>query len=91
MTLDTDIVNTVLSAKCTAGYWSTQIINQEKNGQDTGCDKKKLMMLILFVLVLEDYWCSNFSAQGSITPGFPCLSQSDAVQLLANLKVLIGI
>lgn len=92
MLLATDIFDTVLTAKCVSGCWANILVQRGENGDNIECDEKKFMLLIQWIMILEVYYCNNFDAttQSSVTPDYPCLTQSEAEELLAKLKILIG-
>ena len=91
MNLQDDIFLTVLQAKNTTGCMSTTFINMEKNGEDVECCEMKLMVLVKWIKVMENYYCTNFTVNGNVTdPDLPCLTQLQAQELLAKMKVIIG-
>lgn len=91
MNLQDDIILTVLQAKNTTGCMATTFINMEKNGEDVKCCEKKLMVLVKWIKIMENYYYTNFTANGNVTsPDLPCLTQLQAQELLAKMKVMIG-
>ena len=87
-----DIFDTVLQAKCVAGCWAKQLSDRFYAGDNITCDEKKFMLLIQWILIMEGYYCENYDAttQSEITPDYPCLTATQAEQLLAKMKVLIA-
>lgn len=91
MNLQDDIILTVLQAKNTTGCMATTFIAMEKNGEDVECCERKLMVLVKWIKIMEDYYCINFTANGNIaSPVLPCLTRLQAQELLAKLKVMVG-
>lgn len=86
-----DIFMTVLRAKCTAGCWAKQLSDRFYAGDNITCDEKKFMLLIQWILIMEGYYCDNYDEnQSKITPDYACLTETQAEQLLAKIKVMIG-
>jgi len=87
-----DIFLTVLRAKCTAGCWAKQLSDRFYSGDNITCDEKKFMLLTQWILIMEGYYCDNYDTNNSqITPDYPCLTETQAEQLLAKIKIMIGI
>lgn len=87
-----DIYLTVLQSKCTAGCWAKQLYDKFYAGDNITCCEKKFMLLIQWIGIMEDYYCNNYDTetQSQITPDYPCLTATQAEQLLSKMKVLIG-
>lgn len=86
-----DIYLTVLRAKCTSGCWAKQLSDRADNGDNIECDEKKFMLLIQWIIIMEEYYCQNFN-NGSIIalPPITCLAADEAQELLSKIKVLIA-
>ena len=91
MTFQSDIQLTVLQAKDYAGCMAENFISREKAGENLECCEMKLMLLVKWIRILENYYCANFSANGKITPALPCLTLAQAQNLLSKMKVFIGV
>ena len=49
------------------------------------------MLLVEWISIMEDYYCANDDSNKSkITPALECLTESQALQLLAKIKELIA-
>lgn len=91
LTFQDDIFLTVLRAKDIAACMGENFINREKAGEDVECCEMKLILLVKWIGISESYYCQNFSVNGNITPDLPCLTLAQMQELLAKIKVLIGV
>lgn len=89
MTFQTDIYNTVLRGKNTAGCWLECIINKEKYGDDIECCWNKLILLIQWVEILQTYYFDNWEDEEPIDPERDYIDSDTAHELLAKIKVLM--
>lgn len=92
MTVAEDIYLNVLRAKATAGCWGQQLKEALDNGENIECFEKKFMLLIQWIQLMECYFDMNYDENNSkITPDTTCITDDQAVQLLAKIKLLIGV
>lgn len=91
MDFQSDIFLTVIQAKDVASCQGENFINRENAGEDVECCEMKLMLLVKWIGIIENYYCENFSANGNITPDIACLTLAQAQELLSKIKVLIGV
>lgn len=90
MIVANDIYLTVLQAKCTAGCWGKQLTDMASDGINIECFEKKFMLLIMWIEIMESYYCLNYDDNMSkITPDIECLTEAQATQLLVKIKLLI--
>ena len=91
MVIADDIYLTVIRAKCTAGCWGWQLRQMFLDGINIECFEKKFMLLVEWISIMEDYYCANYDeSKSKITPALECLTESQALQLLAKIKELIA-
>lgn len=87
-----DIYLNVLRAKAVSGCWAEQLKEAKDNGENIECCEKKFVILIMWISMLEGYYCQNYDENKSkITPNIVCLNEDQATLLLAKLKKLIGV
>lgn len=90
MTFAEDIYLNVIRAKCTTGCWAWQLTQIAEDGGNTECLEEKFMLLVMWIEIMECYYAQNFdSNKSTITPDVECLTQAQAMQLLAKIKLLI--
>ncbi len=90
-TVQDNIYNTVLSAKCTAACWAITLINKENNGEDIDCCEIKMVLLVKWTDILQAYYFDNYSGYvGNITPTIDCLTAAQATDLMGKIKTLMG-
>ena len=88
MNLQDDIILTVLQAKNKTGCMATTFIAMEKNGEDVKCCERKMMTLVKWIKIMEDYYCLTYLNDRGIV-NLPCLTLAQAQELLAKLKGMI--
>lgn len=83
MTVQDEIIKAVLIGKCTSGCWAYNFIQQEKSGDNIDCCVSKLKLLNKWIQILEKYYCEVYTLDVT-----PCLTESDALQLVGKLNQL---
>jgi len=69
----------------------SELLAQERQGEDTCVLESKYIVLGEWIRIMRGYYVSAFNEQGEpITPDYECLTQEQALQLLANLKLARG-
>lgn len=69
----------------------SELLTQERQGEDTCVLESKYIVLGEWIRIMRGYYVSAFNEQGEpITPDYECLTQEQALQLLANLKLARG-
>lgn len=88
-----DIYLTVVRAKYAVGCWANQLVEREDNGDKIECDEYTFMMLVWWIGIMENYYDQNYDTNNSIIaePDYECLSASEAAELLAKIKTIIGV
>lgn len=91
MQVQDDIVLTVLQAKDYAGCLGQKYIDMEADGNDVSkCCYFRLMLLMRWICILENYYCTNFNANGNIVdPDTSYLTLEQALNLLSKVKAFI--
>lgn len=85
-----DISNTLIQAKYFAGDMITKIIELEYNGNDVKNSRKKFVIFMEWIKLLEDYLNYNFDENGVIAePDYTCLTADQAQSIVAKLKITI--
>ena len=85
MTTQDRIIEAVLMGRCTSGCWADTFIKQEKGGDNISCCMTKLKLLIVWIEILEKYYCDIYT----LLLDESCLTEDEAVELSAKVKKLI--
>ncbi len=90
MTIQDQIIQTVLSAKCTAVCWAMNNIDREKYGQDISCCEMRMLLLVKWTNALQSYYFDNYNGYvGQIEPTIDCLTADQATLLMGKINILI--
>lgn len=69
----------------------SSLLTAERQGEDTCVLENKYIVLGEWIRILENYYTTAFNEEGEpITPDYVCLTQEQAIQLLAKLKLARG-
>lgn len=85
MTVQDEIIKSVLIGKCASGCWAYSLIQQEKAGDNIDCCVAKLSLLNNWIQILEQYYCDVYTLDVD-----PCFEESVALELSGKLLQLIG-
>lgn len=91
MTIQDDIFLTILQAKDVSSCWAENFIDKAKYGGDDelDCCEMKLMLLVRWIRIIENYYAGHFGANGNITPALTYLTLAQAQELLAKIRTMI--
>ena len=69
----------------------TSLLTAENQGEDTCVLENKYIVLGEWIRILKNYYATAFDESGdSVTPDFVCLTQEQAIQLVAKLRLARG-
>ena len=90
MTIYTDLITTILQAKCCVGETASTLVNKGMSGENTVCCEREMMLLSFLIEIAEDFKCANFDSNGSaIVPDCPSLSIDEGKLLISKMKSLM--
>jgi hypothetical protein len=84
MTIQDNIVQVVLQAKCTAVCMMDNALKQQKGGDNVDCCYKKISLLTKWIDILEHYYCNVY--QLSVDP---CITEAKMLNLLGKVGIMI--
>ncbi len=84
------IADTSYLAKFYLDELLTSLNNQTANGEDTVLCRNQFILLSMWVDIMDRYLIEHYDNAGNITPDFDCLTQTQILELVAKVKVMLG-
>lgn len=84
------ISDTIYQAKWYANTLLVKLNAQTSNGEDTETCQNQFILLCKWISILEVYLDTHYDQNGDITPDTECLTETQILELVAKVKVMLG-